>query len=260
MPAVEQKKSRTKVNGVERAGDSPSRQQAVELTISDSYLVEQVREGDLDAYLELWDRHVGSARAVAATALASDVEVESAVNSAFSRVLGQITIDLDPVGPFRPYLLHMVHEEFGVWEREALPLTNVLRAFRRLPLRVQTVLWYSVVEELEVREVATLTGENIDELRALLAQSIEYLRAEWIVELICDPTISDTCAWLVQRADARARRELGEISADRFDRHLAGCAVCTAFLASLETFPEVLHSAFRPLFTVNALTPTVADL
>ncbi|SDB94864.1 hypothetical protein SAMN05216410_1116 [Sanguibacter gelidistatuariae] len=245
---------------MERAGVGSTQQSPAEVVISDSYLVEQVRDGNLDAYLELWDRHVESARAVASTADVDDGEVESVVNRAFSRVLGQITINLDPLGPFRPYLFHMLQEEFGVRERAALPLTNVLRAFRRLPVRVQTVLWYSVVEELETLEVATLTGEKVEDLTPLLIQSIDHLRAEWLVELICDPTISDTCAWLVQRTDARVRGELGQISADRFDRHLTDCEVCAEFLASLETFPDVLRHAFLPLFIVNGLTGSAADL
>lgn len=222
------------------------------LAISDSYLVEQVREGNLDSYLQLWERHVAAARAVAASAPVSGLDQESAVNRAFARVLEQITLDLDPMGAFPPYLLHMVHLELGAADRDVLPLTNVLRAFHRLPVRVQSMLWYHVVEGRSPGATALRVGEDVDTLTVSLAESIAELRAEWLVELICDPAISDPCAWLVQRADARARSELGPISTERFDRHLAGCTVCTTFLSGLDHFPDVLRAAYTPLFQVQA--------
>lgn len=242
------------------AGGGPPRAPGVGDAVSDSLLVEQVRAGDLDSYLHLWDRHVESARAVASTAQVSAGETESVVNRAFSRVLGQITIALDPMGPFRPYLFRMLHEELGVREGDALPPTNVLQACCRLSVRVQTVLWYSVVEEVDPPGVAALMGEDVEEVIALLTQSIALLRAEWLVELICDPALTDACAWLVQRADARARGELGEVSARRFDAHLSRCEDCTRFLATLGAFPEVLRDAFRPLFSVNRRTPNPPGL
>lgn len=245
---------------VNRADDGATQRPWAESSISDSHLVEEVRAGDRDAYLQLWVRHVDIARRVAATASASDSSVEDVVNRAFSRVLGQITVDLDPLGPFRPYLLRMIHEEFGVREGEALPSTNVLRAVRRLPVRAQTILWYSVVEERTPTEIAMYMGEDVDALAPLLEQSIEDLRAEWLVELVCDPSLTDTCAWLVQRAGARIRGDLRQVAADRFDRHLTGCEDCQQFLRTLEAFPAVLRDDYQPLFTVEPPAESTGDL
>ena len=227
--------------------------------ISDSHLVEEARAGDHDAYLQLWVRHVEAVRQVAATAPV-DGSVERFVNRAFARVLEQIRGDRDPLGPFRAYLLTVLHAEFGVPDDTALPATNVLRAFRRLPVRAQTVLWYSVVEHRAPRETAVFVGEAESAIVPLLDASVEQLRAEWLVELICDPTLTDTCAWLVQRAAARARGELRQVAADRFDRHLAGCATCQEFLRTLEAFPEVLRHDYQSLFTVQPPPEDHGDL
>ena len=240
--------------------DGVRHQPLADAVISDSHLVEEARAGDRDAYLQLWERHVETARRVAATAGISDRAAEAAVNRAFSRVLGQITVDLDPLGPFRPYLLRMLHEEFGIRDAAALPTTNVLRAFRRLPVRAQTVLWYAVVEQSAAEDAAMFMGEQEAAIAPLLAESVDQLRAEWLVELVCDPTLSDTCAWLVQRADGRARGELTQVAADRFDRHVAGCAFCQGFLTTLEAFPEVLRDDFQPLFTLRLPAERAGDL
>ena len=249
------------MSSVNRTEDGATQQQPlVDAAISDSHLVEEAREGDRDAYLQLWVRHVETARQVAATGGTSAGPTEEVVNRAFSRVLGLITVDLDPLGPFRPYLLRMIHEEFGIREAEALPSTSVLRAFRRLPVRAQTVLWYSVVEKCAPADIAVFMGEEVEALAPLLAQSIEQLRAEWLVELVCDPSLTDTCAWLVQRAGARARGELTQVAANRFDRHLATCAICQEFLRTLERFPEVLRQDYQPLFTVEPPDGSAGDL
>lgn len=248
------------MSSVNRTDDDARQQPLADPVISDSHLVEEARDGDRDAYLQLWGRHVETARAVVATASVSPAAAQGAVNRAFARVLGQITVDLDPLGPFRPYLLRMLHEEFGIREGAALPTTNVLRAFRRLPVRSQTVLWYSVVEELEPTETARYMGEEVEALAPILDQAIDQLRAEWLVELVCDPALTDTCAWLVQRADARARGELTKVAADRFDRHLAGCDACQGFIRDLDAFPRVLREDFRPLFTVEPPAGSAGDL
>ena len=240
--------------------DGVVQQPLADAAISDSHLVEEARAGDRDAYLQLWVRHVDTARRVAATASISGRAVEDAVNRAFSRVLGQITVDLDPLGPFRPYLLRMLHEEFGIRGGAALPTTNVLRAFRRLPVRSQTMLWYSVVERCAPADTAAHMDEDEAAIAPLLAESIDQLRAEWLVELVCDPALTDTCAWLVQRAEGRARGELTQVAADRFDRHVAGCEVCQTFLRTLEAFPEVLREDYQPLFTVEPPAGSAGDL
>ena len=247
------------MSSVNRTEDGAPQQPLADAPISDSHLVEEARDGDRDAYLQLWVRHVETARAVAATA-SDDPSVEDVVNRAFARVLGQITVDLDPLGPFRPYLLGMIHEEFGVREGEALPPTNVLRAFRRLPVRYQTVLWYCVVEECAPADTAEFMGEEEEAISPLLEQATDQLRAEWAVELVCDPALTDTCAWLVQRSGARSRGELTQVAADRFDRHLAGCDTCQDYLHTLQTFPAVLRDDYLPLFTVERPTGSAEDL
>ena len=248
------------MSSVNRTEDGATQRPLADAPISDSHLVEEARDGDRDAYLQLWVRHVETARAVVATASISATSAEEVVNRAFSRVLGQITVDLDPLGPFRPYLLRVLHEEFGIREGEALPLTNVLRAFRRLPVRSQTVLWYAVVEENAASDTAGFMGEDDEAIPALLEQAIDQLRAEWAVELVCDPALTDTCAWLVQRASARSRGELTQVAADRFDRHLTGCYICQEFLRTLETFPAVLRDDYLPLFTVERPAGSMGDL
>lgn len=218
--------------------------------VADPLLVERVRQGDVDASLVLWQRHAGVARALAAlsTGQPSDSdEVEDLVNRAFARVLREIARDHDPVAPFLLYLSTTLRLEAqdGVESPPAEPA--VLRAFRRLRGRYQTLLWYSQVEPIGAESLGTVLGRDPDEVALGLEKATSRLRSEWIAETVADPTLPDTCAWVTLRVDAYDAAMLSELAEQRYIRHLNRCETCPSTIADLDRFPQILGTTVRRL-------------
>lgn len=137
---------------------------------SDAQLIANLRDGDVEAYEELWLRHIGPALRMArrlAPHHAEDLAAE-----AFTTVLHQITVaGGGPDQSFRAYLFTVMRNLAIRWNKESrlsLPLGEaddpvaddshqrvaddedaqiVLRAFRSLPHRWQQVLWLAEVDE-----------------------------------------------------------------------------------------------------------------
>ena len=227
--------------------------------IADPLLVERVRQGDVDASLVLWQRHAGVARALAtlSAALPSDPdEVEDLVNRAFARVIREIARNHDPVSPFLLYLSTTLRLEArgGVGSLPVEPA--VLRAFRRLRGTYQTLLWYSQVEPIGVESLGIVLGQDPDEIALGLQNAASRLRAEWIAEVVADPAVPDTCAWLTLRVDAYDASLLSELAEQRYIRHLNRCETCPSTVADLGRFPGILGTTVRGLVGESQEQPT----
>src|SRR6187549_2419498 len=137
-------------------------------TTSDEQLVEQTRAGDERAFAELWRRHYRSGVRVARQ-FTSSVDADDLVSEAYTRIFQRVLAGGGPTGAFRPYLYTTVRNLASTWgaashdvnvdEIEeiaddrliddpavgALDRTLTARAFRSLPDRWQTVLWYTEI-------------------------------------------------------------------------------------------------------------------
>src|SRR3712207_2582617 len=147
---------------------------------SDDQLITAVRSGETAAFGALYGRHVPAARAVAQQYLSDAALAEDVVSEAFSRVLAALQGGGGPDVAFRAYLFAVLrrvaveHTSTGRHARSegalalatapavaaAEPVVNgyeqdvVTKAYRSLPERWQSVLWYTEVEGRSPAEVA----------------------------------------------------------------------------------------------------------
>jgi RNA polymerase sigma factor (sigma-70 family) len=153
-------------------------------TPTDSDLLHRAREGDADAYAELYRRHHGTVLATAVQTVGPRY-AEDLAAEAFTRTLRLIQEGAGPTGPVRPYRLaarrngrisdqrtnrrvtpvaeirDVVDDHSQVPQPETpdwLDSMLVRNAFKSLPPRWRAVLWLGLVEDRPVTEVAALLG------------------------------------------------------------------------------------------------------
>src|ERR1700744_1165085 len=136
--------------------------------LADDELLHQVGAGDREAYAELWRRH-SPAGLRAAQGFRNLADPDDLVAEAFTRILHALTAGRGPSGGFRPSPYAPIRNVALNGARTPTALTNVdfetvpgvdatddsleaalnssltAAAFRGLPPRWQTVLWYTEV-------------------------------------------------------------------------------------------------------------------
>ncbi len=221
-----------------------------ELTTSDEALVEQTRAGDQSAFGELWRRHYRSGARVARQ-FTSSLDADDLVAEAYTRIYQRVLAGGGPTGAFRPYLYTTIRNLASTWgasQRDvqvddindfedpstledpaaiALDRTLTARAFRSLPDRWQSVLWYTEVEGMDPHEVAPLMGMTANGVAALSYRAREGLRKAWLQAHINEATGSGECQWVITRVGDHTRKGLGARDAERMEFHLATCAKCS---------------------------------
>ena len=238
---------------------------------ADAELVAAVRAGDVAAYGELFERHVGAARRLARQ-LVSATDADDLVADAFAKVLLVLRRGGGPDLAFRAYLLTALRRlhvdrlraaarlhptddltpfDPGVPFRdtavEGYDNATAARAFASLPQRWQVVLWHTEVEGQKPAEVAPLLGLSPNSVSALAYRAREGLRQAF-VSMHAQETVDATCLWGQEHLGAYLRHGLSRRDAARVRGHLAGCRRCTAVhleLAEVNSGVEATHRA-RP--------------
>jgi RNA polymerase sigma factor (sigma-70 family) len=238
---------------------------------SDAELLTAVRGGDLEAYGELYQRHVMAARHLARQLTPSPAEVDDLVSEAFAKVLDTLQAGGGPDSAFRAYLLTTVrnarydrarrerklelsddmtrHDPGVPWVDTAvagLEASLAARAFARLPERWQTVLWHTEVERETPAQVAPLLGLTPNGVAALAYRAREGLRQAYLQEHLAD-VAGEGCRYTVERLGAWARDGLSKREQDRVEEHLAGCGRCRLLAAELEEVNGGLRGILAPL-------------
>lgn len=169
---------------------------------ADSALVARVRDGDADAFGELWVLHSPSAHAFAAS-MTSQFDAADLVSEAFTRIWALLLKGKGPTTGFRRYLFRCVRNIAIDWARRDRHLTspheleeiddgrfseaavNALETsltgdlFSSLPFHFQQALWYSVIERLSPREFAPLLGMSANTAAQLACRAREAFRQAW---------------------------------------------------------------------------------
>src|SRR3954454_20016057 len=190
------------------------------LTTSDTELIESARSGDTSAFAELWRRHYRSGARVARQ-FTSSIDADDLVSEAYTRIYQRVLAGGGPTGAFRPYLFTTIRNLASSWGAArkdvqvddiadfedpatlddpaavALDKTLTARAFRSLPDRWQSVLWYTEVEGMDPHEVAPLLGMTANGVAALSYRAREGLRKAWLQAHIADASSSGSadCKW-----------------------------------------------------------------
>jgi RNA polymerase sigma factor (sigma-70 family) len=245
--------------------------QESKLTTSDAELIESARSGDTRAFGELWQRHYRSAARVARQCTSS-IDADDLVSEAFARIFQRVLAGGGPVGAFRPYLYTTIRNLAATWGAQqshsvqvdlmedfederipddpaawALDRTLTARAFRSLPERWQTVLWYTEVEGMDPHEVAPLMGMTANGVAALSYRAREGLRKAWLQAHINDAQASGECQFVMSRLGDRTRDGLGDRDRKRVDAHLLTCTKCAIVSEEVEEVGSHLAFILLPL-------------
>jgi RNA polymerase sigma factor (sigma-70 family) len=240
------------------------------LTTSDQELIESARSGDTSAFAELWRRHYRSAVRVARQ-FTSSLDADDLVSEAYARIFQRVLAGGGPTGAFRPYLYTTIRNLASSWgaaakdvqvdvieefEDERIPddpaawaldRTLTAKAFRALPDRWQTVLWYTEVEGMDPHEVAPLMGLTANGVAALSYRAREGLRTAWLQAHISDAGISTECQRTMSRLGDRARNGLTAREKERVEQHLLECTKCSVISEEVEEVGSHLAMVMLPV-------------
>ncbi|MFE1315862.1 sigma-70 family RNA polymerase sigma factor [Streptomyces sp. NPDC058755] len=193
-------------------------------------------------------------------------------SEAFARALRTVRSGSGPKAAWRPYLLMVVRRTAADWadttrrsdlspefERWLAQLPEgrgadssaarmllleegslVLRAFRSLSERRQTVLWHTAVEGDPARSVGLLLGAGEGDVATLAERARDGLR-ETCLAALDDHAGSDACRRYRPMLGAVVRT--GWCSTEDFDRHLVKCPRCRGALTELTHLDEGLGPA-----------------
>jgi RNA polymerase sigma factor (sigma-70 family) len=238
-------------------------------TTSDAELIESARSGDTSAFAELWLRHYRPAARVARQF--TSIDADDLVSEAYARIFQRVLAGGGPTGAFRPYLYTTIRNLASTWgaasrdiqvdmiedfEDERIPddpaawaldRTLTASAFRGLPERWQTVLWYTEVEGMDPHEVAPIMGITANSVAALSYRAREGLRKAWLQAHISDATASGECQWTMSHLGDHIRNGLGARDAERMTDHLEDCAKCTIVSEEVDEVGSHLAMVMLPL-------------
>ncbi|MFC4139922.1 MULTISPECIES: sigma-70 family RNA polymerase sigma factor [unclassified Microbacterium] len=222
---------------------------------SDAELLDALRDGDGDAYVALWNRHVGAALRYAGRLYPS--RAEDLVSESFLAVYQQVTTtSKGPAFAFRSYLKAVMRNTSIRWRKESEPLidtehvdrvdsrdaltlieresdaADLLGAFQELPERWQRVLWLSEVAAVPRPDIARELGIEPNAVSALHRRARSGLKLRWLERQVPAALQDDTAhvARLLPRylTDAAPSQLSTEV-----DAHVSECAVCADILANM---------------------------
>ncbi|NBH01755.1 sigma-70 family RNA polymerase sigma factor, partial [Amycolatopsis sp. SID8362] len=234
---------------------------------SDAALAEAVRGGDLDAYRELYTRHLGAARRVAAAIAATETERDDLIAEAFTQVLRILRSGGGPDDAFRPYLLATIRNTMIRWHRRDSLVSLVpevpdaaaddvldtrmlgaiaAAAFATLPPRWRTVLWRTEIDGESPAELARLLELTPNGVAALAYRAREGLRQAYLDQYVAAGR-KRACRSVGGQLAKWVRGGVTERRAQRITAHLDRCADCRELAAGLRRLNEELPATVAPL-------------
>lgn len=168
--------------------------------LDDSELITLTRSGDSRAYAELWVRHSKRAHSVAQR-ITSSSDPADLVAEAFTRILSAIRGGAGPTESFSGYLHGTIRNLAANWARNSLQKVTLdeeaevaseqdlaasaefcltaAAAFRSLPERWQSALWYTEIEGLSTTELASALGTTPSAAAMVLSRARARLKSVW---------------------------------------------------------------------------------
>lgn len=231
---------------------------------SDAELLRELRDGARDAYVVLWQRHIGAALRYARRMFPS--RAEDLASESFLSIFQQVTTtDRGPDFAFRSYLKAVIRNTAIRWRKEAsrfddteepdavdfrdaLSLVEresnaneLLGAFQDLPERWQKVLWLSEVAEVARPEIARELGIKPNAVSALHRRARSGLKLQWLTRQVPVLLRDDTshAAYLLPRHLTEPDDQALTLEVTT---HLESCATCSDLLVSLRTDARRLQS------------------
>ncbi|WP_177220944.1 sigma-70 family RNA polymerase sigma factor [Lentzea xinjiangensis] len=238
---------------------------------SDAELIESVRNGTIDAYGQLYERHVSAAYNLARQLTRSQAEADDLVSEAFAKVLDTLRAGRGPDSAFRAYLLTALrHTAYDKTRRDrkvdltedmtdvappvafsdtavaGLERSLAARAFAALPERWRMVLWHTEIEGQSPADVAPLLGMTANGVSALAYRAREGLKQQYLQMHLAE-TDAERCRATVDRLGAWTRGGLSKREATQVEAHLDECGRCRALAAELADVNGALRIFVAPL-------------
>ncbi|GAA2075533.1 hypothetical protein GCM10009840_06920 [Pseudolysinimonas kribbensis] len=237
--------------------------------MSDEELAERARAGDTGAFAELWTRHAKAGLA-AARQFRSIADPDDIVSEAYLQILRAVQRGGGPREAFRPYLYRTIRNVALGWvpksqtvdiddvaeripsdlpdiETATLENTITVRAFRTLPERWQTILWYTEVEGMEPAEAAPYLGLTANGAAALAYRARDGLKKAWLQAHVSDVRVPPECRWTTERMADYNRGALTPRARARFDQHLDTCTRCSILLEEIDDVSGRLAAILLPV-------------
>lgn len=237
---------------------------------SDAELIARVRNGDLEAYGELFGRHHHAAERMARQLVPAN-DADDLASDAFAKVLDALRNGGGPDISFRAYLLTTVRrvhvdrirsgrkvqttDDIAAYEREPQGFDDptvtgfesgaAAKAFASLPERWQAVLWHTEVEGEKPAAIAPLLGMTANGVSALAYRAREGLRQAYLQQHLAD-VASDRCRWTTERLGAYVRGGLTKRENHNVREHLDDCTKCTAVYLELVEVNSALPALLAP--------------
>jgi RNA polymerase sigma factor (sigma-70 family) len=254
---------------------------------SDSDLIDAVRDGKVDAYGTLYERHVRSANILAMQLSTSSADADDLVSDAFAKVLAALRSGGGPGAAFRPYLLTAVrHAAYDRTRKEkrlelagnveevpgATKVTSVpfrdktvedldqamaATAFATLPERWQTVLWHTAIEGQSPGEIAPLLGLTPNGVSAMAFRAREGLRKAFLQAHVAQEP-AERCKATVTKLGAWTRGGLKGREAVQLDAHMDDCAECRKLASELSDVNGALRGLIAPIVLGTGTTAYLA--
>jgi RNA polymerase sigma factor (sigma-70 family) len=240
---------------------------------SDAELIEAVRGGQIQAYGQLYTRHVQAAHNLARQLSRSPIEADDLVSDAFAKVLATLRAGGGPDTAFRAYLLtalrhtaydktrrdrklELVDDIEAVSRGEQVPFDDpavaqldrslAVRAFSSLPERWQTVLWHTAIERQSPKEVAPMLGLTSNGVSAMAYRAREGLRKAFLQAHVTDNP-SERCQAASAKLGSWTRDGLSKLETAQVEAHLDKCDACRALAAELADVNGALRGVVAPL-------------
>jgi RNA polymerase sigma factor (sigma-70 family) len=249
---------------------------------SDDALIRAVRKGARDAYGELYERHVVSARNLARQLARSPAEADDLVSEAFAKVLETLRAGRGPDSAFRAYLLTTLrHTAYDKARRDkkvelsddvggvsgvrpetinvpftdtavaGLERTLAVKAFARLPERWQMVLWHTEIEGQPPAEVAPLLGLTSNGVTSLAYRAREGLRQAYLQVHLAES--EPPCLATAERLGSWTRGGLSKRETAQVESHLDECERCRMLADELADVNSGLRLFVAPLVLGSAV-------
>lgn len=243
---------------------------------SDADLIDAVRDGKVEAYGTLYERHKRSANLLAMQLSTSSADADDLVADAFAKVLAALRSGGGPGAAFRPYLLTAVRhaaydrtrkekrlelagnveEVPGATRATSVPFRDkavedldqelAASAFATLPERWQTVLWHTAIEGQSPGEIAPLLGLTANGVSAMAFRAREGLRKAFLQAHV-NQEPAERCRATVTKLGAWTRGGLKGREAVQLDAHMDDCAECRKLASELSDVNGALRGLVAPI-------------
>ncbi|MER6129781.1 sigma-70 family RNA polymerase sigma factor [Streptomyces sp. NPDC001795] len=243
--------------------------------LSDAELTDSLKDLGADAAVEeLYRRHRSAVFSCAVVCCRTSHSAEDLTSHVFLKALRAVSSGSGPRAAWRPYLLTILRRTAAEWAgtirgaemspeyvqwladlpespgaesgearmRRLEDSSLVLRAFRALPERRQTLLWHTEVEGESSQFIGCLLGLDESAIASLAAQARDALRETCLGALADHAGTDDECRRYSPMLGAVVRHT-GRRRTEDFDLHLSECRHCSAALNDLTNLDENLGSA-----------------